>query len=281
MNINLDQWFTRLSEKVSFLAVGVIAGCILFFGYLTYHVLQQKSAPIFQNLQHVRQVAEQSELAVNHFQTLADLKANDTDAFKAGVSNIAQSNKTLFETGLSLHEEKRLLDKQFEIMTTYLTLDTALQRIFLMRGDQALESYFIGYVPLKAFAGSPVNFPRAVRITSKERFAHPERGKAEMVDGNLQWEPPQVGNSVRSNALGEYVIFTNSKLIIHGPPRNSFDHESFPHICLGVSLTAARNLYQRTFIGTKVILPLQKDMVMSVEAPVSTSSLPTDSPDGN
>ncbi len=280
MKMDLELWFTRLSDKVTPLTVGVVGVLLLGAGYGLLHLLQEQALPAGQTLQQLASIVEQSDYAVNHFQTLADLKANDTDAFKAGVSTIAQSNKALFETGLSLHEEKRLLDKQLEVMTTYLTLDTALQRIFLMRGDQVMESYFIGYVPLKAFAGAPTTFPRVVRITSKERFAHPERGKAEMVDGNLQWEPPQVGNSVRSKALGEYVIFTNSKLMIHGPPKNPIDHESFPHVCLGVSLTAARNLYLHSFIGTKLILPVQKDMVMAVELPLSSSTSPS-MPNGN
>jgi hypothetical protein len=62
-----------------------------------------------------------------------------------------------------------------------------------------------------------------------------------------------VGTSVRSNALGEYVLFTNSKLVLHGPPRNAADHEAFPHLCLGLSLDAARNLYRHSFIGTKIL----------------------------
>ena len=96
--------------------------------------------------------------------------------------------------------------------------------------------------------------PSTVRIVSKERFAHPERAKSEMVNGQLQYTPPQVDTSVRSNALGEYVMFTNSRLILHGPPLNSDDHEKFSHICLGLDLDAARKLYNSSFIGTKIIL---------------------------
>ena len=35
---------------------------------------------------------EQSELAVSHFQALADLKTQDVDQFKEGMSTMAQSN---------------------------------------------------------------------------------------------------------------------------------------------------------------------------------------------
>ena len=172
-----------------------------------------------------------------------------------------------------LQEERRLLEKQLEIMTTYLVVNPSLQRVFLMRDGQVLQSYLISYIPLRSFPSAesllasttspiaaplkpetPIHLPNVVRIVSKERFAHPERGKSEEVNGHLQYTPPQVGTSVRSNALGEFVMFTNSKLIIHGPPLNTEDHEKFPHICLGLDLEAARKLYRGSFIGTKVIL---------------------------
>src|SRR6185437_13938280 len=185
---------------------------------------------------------------------LRDLKKTDVESFKAGFSGRALSNQTLYESGLSLQEERRLLDKQLEIMTTYLIVNPALQRVFIMRGDQPLQSFLISYIPLKIFGAETAVLPRVVRITSKERFAHPERGRSEMVNGKLQWTPPQVGTSVRSNALGEFVIFTNSRLILHGPPLNPADHEKFPHICLGLDRAAAQKLYRSSFIGTKIIL---------------------------
>src|SRR5262249_28305600 len=143
---------------------------------------------------------------------------------------------------------------QLEIMTTTLLINSALQRVFLMRAEQPLQSYLLAYLPLKSFAGAPVNLPSTVRIISKERFAHPERGKSEQIDGALQWTPPQVGTSVRSNAMGEFVMFTNSPLILHGPPVNADDHERFPHICVGLDQEAARKLYRGSFIGTKISL---------------------------
>jgi hypothetical protein len=153
-----------------------------------------------------------------------------------------------------LQEERRLLEKQLEIITTTLLINPALQRIFLLRADQPLQSYLLSYIPLRAFGGAPESLPSTVRIISKERFAHPERGKSEEINGTLQWTPPQVGTSVRSNALGEFVMFTNSPLIIHGPPLNEEDHEKFPHICLGLDREAARKLYRASFIGTHIAL---------------------------
>lgn len=215
--------------------------------------------------------AEPLAQAQDHYRSLRDLKELDVAQFKAGFSDLARSRKTLFEAGLSLQEERRLLEKQLEIMTTYLTMDPALRRIFLMRGEQPLESYPVAHIPPRVFPalgpialepatptvaipGPRVSLPETARIISKERFAHPERGHSEQVDGELLYNPPQVGTSVRSNALGQYVMFTNSKLILHGPPVLEEDHEKFPHLCLGLDSEAARKLYRGSFIGTKILL---------------------------
>lgn len=178
----------------------------------------------------------------------------DLAQLKNSFSGTAKQQKDLFESGLSLQEERRLLEKQWEIMTTSLLINPPLQRVFLLRDDQPLASYLIRYIPLRAFAGAPTALPPAVRIVSKERFAHPERGKAEMVNDQLVWTPPQVGSSTRSRALGEFVMFTTSKLILHGPPVSDDDHALFPHVCLGLDLTAAQRLYRTSFIGTRIAL---------------------------
>jgi len=208
----------------------------------------QDQLPLWQKSQNAL------ELALTHAQSVQALKHSDTAQFKIGFSGTAKSQKNLFESGLSLQEERRLLEKQLEIMTTTLNINPSLQRIFLLREGQPLQSYLLGYFPLRAFGGAPPTLPEATRIVSKERFAHPERGKAEMVNGQLQWTPPQVGTSVRARALGEYVMFTNSKLIIHGPPVSEEDHARFPHICLGLDQETARKLYHSSFIGTRVQL---------------------------
>jgi len=151
-----------------------------------------------------------------------------------------------------LQEEKRLLEKQWEIMITYLMVDGVSQRIKLMRGTQVIESYDIIFGIPQVFGDELKPSPNVVRMTSKERFAHPERGKSEKIGDQLVWNPPQVGTSVRSNSLGEYVMFTNSDLILHGPPLKKEDHQAFPHTCLGLPLSTAKTLYQKTFIGTKI-----------------------------
>ncbi|MBI5629520.1 MAG: hypothetical protein HY921_01410 [Elusimicrobia bacterium] len=181
------------------------------------------------------------------------LKARDLSAFKDDLSKLTQSRRSLYEGGLQLQEEKRLLEKQWEIVSVYLMIDEEAKKIHLMRGEQSLESYPISYAPSHGFgAGLSPTPPPFLQIVSKERFAHPERGKSEQVAGQLQWEPPQVGTSVRSNALGEYVMFTRGALILHGPPRKTEEHGLFPHYCVGLGLGAARKLYLNSFIGTKI-----------------------------
>ena len=94
----------------------------------------------------------------------------------------------------------------------------------------------------------------AATISSKERFASTERPRTEQVGGQLQWEPPQVGTSLRANALGEFVVFTKEGLVIHGPPLKTVEHEAFPHVCLSLPAPTARRLYSQSFIGTKIVI---------------------------
>jgi len=195
--------------------------------------------------------------------SLKSLKQQDVSRFKQGLSGLVQSKRSLYEAGLSLQEEKRLLEKQWEIMTTYLVLDQQSERVLLMEGDQVQKSLPVTYFPPRAFGNLNRAWPAITRIISKERFAHPERGKAEIVDGKLQWNPPQVGSSVRSNALGEFVMFTQSGLILHGPPKKEEEHQAFPHICLGLSLSQARELYRKSFIGTKIVTESVKPVEIS------------------
>jgi hypothetical protein len=137
-------------------------------------------------------------------------------------------------------------------MTTYLLIDLPERKIHLMRGDQSLKSFALSYSSA-ALGGISQQLPQTLWIVSKERFAHTERGVSEQKDGKLQYEPPQVGTSVRANALGEFVMFFTGGLILHGPAKRLADHKAFPHYCAGLSLGAAKKLYLETFIGTKLV----------------------------
>jgi hypothetical protein len=200
-----------------------------------------------------RAALEDSSRALSENAALRDLRAKDVARFKADLSKLTQSRRALFEGGLQVQEEYRLLLKQYEIMTTYLLVDEESHKVHLMRGEQSLESFSIGHTP-QAFGGETKEPAPQAAIVSKERFAHPERGKSETVDGQLKWEPPQVGESVRANALGEYVMFVKGSLILHGPPKKPAEHLEFPHYCLGLTLPVARRLYSQSYIGTRVRL---------------------------
>jgi hypothetical protein len=269
----LNKLFARVPPAlVAVAGAGILAGL-----YAVPPWLNQKAADerVFQK--SISRALEQTAPANEHAASLETLKAMDLEQLKVGINGSAQSQKSIFESGISLQEERRLLEKQLEIMTTYLLINPALQRVFLMRADQPLQSFLISYIPLHAYAGASALLPSSVRIISKERFAHPERGKSEEVNGSLQWIPPQVGTSVRSNALGEFVMFTNSGLILHGPPLNADDHERFPHVCLGLDQDAARALYRASFIGTRVVLShtsIEKITPQPAFPPGTTTQIP-------
>jgi hypothetical protein len=253
-------FFDRISRPPRSGTLFLTAAVLLIGIHETKEWLVSRALELGRQEVEQEKAVDQMNGALNHYSTLRDLKLHDVNQFRNGMSQLARTNKGLFESGLSLQEEKRLLEKQWEIMTTYLYLDPALRRITLMRGDQPLESYPVRYYPPEAFAISVSSAPAAklpavVRIVSKERFAAPERGQSAMVDGRLEWTPPQVGTSVRSNALGEFVMFTSSRLILHGPPVKTADHAQYPHYCLGLSREAARLLYRHSFVGTKIMIP--------------------------
>jgi hypothetical protein len=186
-------------------------------------------------------------------QALRDVVAGDLTRAKNNAANLTKSRKVLFEGGLAVSEEKRLLEKQWEIMTTYLLVDSANDKVQIMRGEQALETWpMAGGKPKTVGPGKAL--PRMATIISKERFAHPERGKSEQVEGRLDWEPPQVGTSARARALGENVLFTHEGLIIHGPPLDKKEHDAYAHECLSLPAPTARRIYQKSFIGTRVLI---------------------------
>ena len=198
-------------------------------------------------------------------QALRDLVARDLTRAKRNAATLSRSRRVLFEGGLALSEDKRLLEKQWEIMTTYLLVDLKNDRVQIMRGEQAFETWPLEGARPRAAGGDTKPLPRIATIVTKERYAHPERGKSEQVGGRLDWEPPQVGSSVRASALGENVMFTKEGLILHGPPLKQAEHEAFPHLCLALPAATARRLYARSFVGTKV-------MIQDATAPVAPAA---------
>jgi hypothetical protein len=198
-------------------------------------------------------LADESEAVLSEQAAARDSRLTELERFKRGLPQLAESRRRVYEGGLQLQEEKRLLEKQVEIMTTYLLIDAAASKVHVMRGEQALQSLPLGEGAPRVL-GQAKPAPPLTHIVSKERYANPERPKSDQVGGQLQWEPPQVGDSARANALGEYVVFTRGPLILHGPPKKKEEHEAFAHACLELSAAAARILYRDSYIGTKVLL---------------------------
>jgi hypothetical protein len=187
-------------------------------------------------------------------QALHDLVARDLAGAKRNAAAASRSQRVLFEGGLAISEEKRLLEKQWEIMTTYLLVDLPGDRVQVMRGEQAYETRPLAGARPGSVGGDMHPLPKLATIVSKERFAHVERAKSDVADGRLDWDPPQVGTSARARALGENVLFTREGLILHGPPLDKAEHDRYPHLCLSLPAATARLLYERSFIGTRVLI---------------------------
>lgn len=197
---------------------------------------------------------EDLELALAEREALRDLISRNFARAKVSAASLSRSHRALFEGSLAVSEEKRLLEKQWEIMNFWIRLDEAAGKVHLMRGDQTSESLALAGARPRVVGGEKRVLPAAATIISKERFASTERPRSEQVDGQLQWEPPQVGTSVRARALGEFVMFTKEGLVIHGPPLKEAEHVAFPHLCLSLPTAAARRLYAAGFVGAKILL---------------------------
>lgn len=200
-----------------------------------------------------------------------DLKLRDVAALKKNLPSLTQSRRALFEAGLQLQEEKHLLEKQWELMTTYLLIDEGDGRLRIMRGEESLESFPLETPTAKPYGSPPYPPPPLTTVLSKERFAHPERGKYEEKDGQLSWTPPQVGPASRADALGEFVVFTRGPLILHGPAKVSKDHAAYPHYCLELSLPVARKAYAAASLGAKILIQPAKSTDKKLKSSMLTT----------
>jgi hypothetical protein len=254
---DLDKTVQTASKKASPVYV-CAAGVLILVGMnAARERLRDRAQAAAAELSSVRERLEPSSEALSEAASMRDLKRKDLERFRGELAKLTNARRELFEAGLGMQEERRLLEKQWEIVSTYLLVDTDARKIHLMRGEQSLESWPIADAPAEALGGETRSLPKESIIISKERFAHPERAKSEEVAGQLQWEPPQVGTSVRANALGEYVMFTRGPLVLHGPPKKDAEHKAFAHFCLGLSLASARKLYNSAYIGTKIVIKPQ------------------------
>lgn len=252
-----EAWLRRLDRRVSVPALLAVALLILAAAWLLEAWLKAGAGAAASEREAVAASLEEMENEISARSALRDLALRHLDRAKISAASLSRSRRVLFEGGLAVSEEKRLLEKQWEIMTTFLLVEPASDRVQIMRGEQALEGVPLGGALPRAVGGDKRPMPRVAAIVSKERFAAPERGKSDQIDGQLLWEPPQVGSSSRARALGEHVMFTKEGLILHGPPLDRAEHDSFAHLCLGLPAPTARKLYAKSFIGTKVRLDPQ------------------------
>lgn len=247
----------KIAERCASLVRGrwlLLAGlAVLGLGHQARTWMRAKAVEAELRTARLAPVVEEAREALAIHTALRDERESDLGVFKRQLEGITTSRRALYEGGLALQNEKRMLEKQLEIVSTYVLVEEESMKAHLMRGDQALESWVIGSTPTY-YGGESRVLPQVTAINSKERYAHPERPKAEQgPDGQLIWEPPQVGESARANALGEYVMFMRGPLILHGPPKKLEEHALFPHACLSLSLPVARKLYAASYIGTKVM----------------------------
>lgn len=258
MNDSLERRLRALDRRVEPSRLLLTGAAVLAALWLTGRWVSARAESSAAEIAALSAAREELELDLGERQALHDLITRDFERAKQSAASLTRSRKALFEGGLALSEEKRLLEKQYEIMSLWLRLDPEADKIHLVRGDQIAESLPLAGARPRAVDGETRALPRSATILTRERFASPERPKSEQVGGQLQWEPPQVGSSVRANALGEYVLFTREGLVIHGPPLKQAEHEAYPHLCLSLPLSVARRLYTQSFVGTRLLLESPK-----------------------
>ncbi len=253
MSASLSTWLRRLDRRVPWPAL-LAAGVLVLLGLRALETrLRARTAAAAPGLAADAAAQDDLDVEIAERRSLKNLVAANLDRAKRDAASLSRSRRVLFEGGLALSEEKRLLEKQWEIMTTWVLIDPAADRVQVMHGDQIDQILPLKGARERAVGGERRALPAKAVIVSKERYAHPERGKSEESDGRLDWDPPQVGTSSRARALGQYVLFTREGLIIHGPPLDKKEHEAYPHLCLTLPLAVARQVYARTFIGTTVV----------------------------
>ncbi len=254
MSDDLDRRLRALDRRVGALGLAAAGALVLAGLWLMGRWVSARASFAADELVALSVSREDLQLDLNERQALSDLVARDFARAKVSAATLTRSRKALYEGGLALSEEKRLLEKQLEIMSLWLQLDEERDKIHLVRGDQIAESLNLAGAHPRAVGGETRPLPKSATILTKERFASTERPKSEQVGGQLQWEPPQVGTSVRASALGEFVLFTKEGLVLHGPPLKEAEHEAYPHLCLSLPRSVASRLYTQTFVGTKILL---------------------------
>ena len=257
MSGSLESRLRALDRRVGALGLAAAGAAVLGGLWMTGRWVSAHAGLAADERAALAVAREDLDLDLAERQALSALVSRDFARAKADAATLSRARKAMFEGGLALSEEKRLLEKQLEIMSLWVRLEEEADRIHLLRGDQIAETLLLAGARPRAVGAETRPLPRSAAIMSKERFASTERPKSDQAGGVLQWEPPQVGTSVRANALGEFVLFTKEGLVLHGPPLKEAEHEAFPHLCLSLPRPVAARLYAQSFVGTKILLAAQ------------------------
>ncbi|MEK7232367.1 MAG: hypothetical protein AAB268_01015 [Elusimicrobiota bacterium] len=256
MSATLQSRLRALDCRVGALGLAAAGGAVLACLWLMGRWVSAHVAIAVDRRAALAVARENLDLDLAEREALIALVSRDFARAKESATTLSRSRKVLFEGGMALSEEKRLLEKQLEIMSLWIRLDEEAGKVQLFRGEQIVESLLLAGARPRVVGAETRPLPRFATILTKERFASTERPKFEQVGGQLHWEPPQVGTSVRASALGEFVLFTREGLVLHGPPLKEAEHEAFAHLCLSLPLPVARRLYTQSFVGTKIVLAM-------------------------
>jgi hypothetical protein len=241
----------RRLDGLELVGLGLAALCVLLALHAAFSKWRENlTAELRRLAPHLERVSGALETA----DSLYTLRARDVRSTKKAMTGLARKQKTYYEERLALAEERRLLEKQLELLETrFVAADGKLKAVRAERVSQ--EFGLAGQATCWAEEGAPsVVVPASAQVTAKEFYAHPERGKVEMKDGTLIWTPPQVGTVSRQEGLGQYVLFTNTSLVVHLPPRDKVAHESYAHCCLPLDKKTAKSAYDAVFIGARLAL---------------------------
>ncbi|MBI4056073.1 MAG: L,D-transpeptidase [Elusimicrobia bacterium] len=244
---HLSQRSVSIPEAL--LLVALLWGALFF----EYSQLQKHLQELEKNLSNTNHILEETATAVETAEVINSMKTKDIQKIKSVLVSQTKTQKKFYEENLILADEKRQLEKQWDILITYLMLDAETGKLKLMKGDQAAKNYKVE--PVQCWGNYILENNKPITVTSKERFAHPERGRVEIQEGQLNWIPPQVGPASRNLALGEHVLFTNTSLILHAPAKDKQQHEAYPHCCIPMRSGTAKQVYDAVYVGSRILVP--------------------------
>ena len=106
--------------RVYVLALGAGIAALLWF---SDSKIAARLQIIQSDVKRMEDAMKASGAALEELRALKELKLEDAARYRKELKGLAKSSKAVYDTGVSLQEEKRLLEKQLEIMTTYLEIN--------------------------------------------------------------------------------------------------------------------------------------------------------------